>query len=605
MTERCNSLRSTTLLSALSIGLYLIAAGLVIALVNAHVKEQALLEAEAKARMLLDRNLATHAYFSTTLKPRLFEWTAPFRSTDYFEPSWMSSTYAIRTAHRFFSELSNAGYYYKDAAINARSPENEADADEKAFLLDVNADPNLVIRQGVRTREGVPYLVVMRRGEVMEPACLQCHGDPADAPADLAREYGDVRSFGRQVGEVISVVSIRVPLAVAYAEAERITWQLSGLLLLPLGALFAIHFGLTRRWVLTPVIRLRDQARLIASAEQHLGEQVPLPFGRELCELTAAFNVLSTSLHDHREHLETRVHDRTVELTTANAQLQREIGERKLAEAQLQYMAADLQRSNADLERFAYVASHDLQEPLRMVTSFLQLLKGRLDGQLDEDADEFIGFAVDGARRMQLLINALLDYSRIGTQGAPLNPIDANTVMTDALWNLNLAITDAGADVTYDRLPTVLADPTQLTQLFQNLIGNAIKFRGAEPPCVHVSARALGSAEGGGEPGAWTAGGAEGQPTRPSTSSATESPLSPQAGFWLFSVRDNGIGIDPKDQSQIFGIFQRLHTRTEYPGTGIGLAVCQRIVERHGGRIWVESTPGEGSTFYFTLLASS
>jgi light-regulated signal transduction histidine kinase (bacteriophytochrome) len=222
-----------------------------------------------------------------------------------------------------------------------------------------------------------------------------------------------------------------------------------------------------------------------------------------------------------------------------------------------------------------------------MVASFVGLLAQRYRGRLDAEADDFIGFALDGVQRMERLINDLLEYSRVGTHGGPPRPTDANAALDTALWNLELAIRDAGAVIVRDPLPTVLADPIQLAQLFQNLIGNAIKFRGAEPPVVHVSAE-LRNLEHETENGAW-----------PTPRSALAAPQ------WVFAVRDNGIGIAPKDHERIFGIFQRLHTHEEYPGSGIGLAICQRIVERHGGRIWVESQPGEGSTFYFTLPAES
>lgn len=234
-------------------------------------------------------------------------------------------------------------------------------------------------------------------------------------------------------------------------------------------------------------------------------------------------------------------------------------------ESRVQQRTAALASSNTELEQFAYSASHDLQEPLRMISSYVSLLAQRYQGQLDEDADEFIEFAVDGARRMQQLIQDLLAYSRVGTRGKEFKSIDCNSVVDEVIANLAVVISEQGARVTHDELPHVVADRTQLLQLIQNLIGNALKFRTEDPPCVHISAEQSGAE-------------------------------------WVFSVKDNGIGIDPKHRDRIFAIFQRLHTRNEYPGTGIGLAICKRIVERHGGRIWVESEPGPGTTFRFALM---
>ncbi|MCI1280792.1 MAG: ATP-binding protein [Nitrospira sp.] len=234
------------------------------------------------------------------------------------------------------------------------------------------------------------------------------------------------------------------------------------------------------------------------------------------------------------------------------------------ARHKLEESVAELGRSNADLQQFAYVASHDLQEPLRMVSSYTQLIAKRYKGKLDADADEFIAFAVDGANRMQRLIQDLLAYSRVKTGGRQFEPTAMETVLKAALANLTNAVAESHAVITHDSLPAVMGDEKQLAQLFQNLLSNAVKFRGPQPLHIHISAKQAD-------------------------------------GEWLFSVRDNGIGIDPEYADRIFVIFQRLHTREEYPGTGIGLAICKKIVERHGGRMWVESERGKGATFYFTL----
>ena len=241
-----------------------------------------------------------------------------------------------------------------------------------------------------------------------------------------------------------------------------------------------------------------------------------------------------------------------------------DISERKQAQQELACKAEELARSNAELEQFAYVASHDLQEPLRMVASYTQLLARRYKGKLNAEADEFIGFAVDGANRMQQLIQDLLSYSRVTTKGQQLQPVDAKACCEAAIRNLQKSIEDAQAEVRVGPMPVISGDPTQMTQLFQNLIGNAIKYRNERKPEIHVGANSNGNK-------------------------------------WIFSVQDNGIGIEPQYFERIFQMFQRLHTRKEFSGTGIGLAVCRKIVQRHGGRIWVESQLGQGSNFLFTI----
>jgi signal transduction histidine kinase len=242
-----------------------------------------------------------------------------------------------------------------------------------------------------------------------------------------------------------------------------------------------------------------------------------------------------------------------------------DVTEQRRAEKQLAEHARELERSNSELEQFAYVASHDLQEPLRMVASYCQLLQRRYKGKLDDDADEFIGFAVEGATRMQRMINELLNYSRVGRKSAGFAPVACREAVEAALAGLAAAVEEAGATVTVGDLPTVVGEAALLQQLFQNLVGNALKFRrdGVAPEIT------IGAERG--------------------------------DGLWRFTVADNGIGIEAEYADRIFLLFQRLHERTKYPGTGIGLALCKKVVEHHGGRIWVESEPGKGSRFNFTI----
>ena len=244
-----------------------------------------------------------------------------------------------------------------------------------------------------------------------------------------------------------------------------------------------------------------------------------------------------------------------------------DITEQKRADQILAAKVQELARSNAELEQYAYIASHDLQEPLRMISSYTQLLKRRYSGRLDRNADEFIDYAIDGAHRMQELIQDLLALSRLGTRGGQFQPTSADEAVVKALSNLRASIVESAAEITREGLPNLVADSGQLVQLFQNLIGNAVKFRNGDAPRVHIQAKET-------------------------------------QAHWQFSVADNGIGMDPQFADRVFQIFQRLHSRDQYPGTGIGLALCKKIVERHGGTIWFDSAPGAGTTFYFTIPKS-
>jgi len=378
----------------------------------------------------------------------------------------------------------------------------------------------------------------------LRPGLTQLGNDIQVVEAEAARDIAVIRSGGslgpEDLLDLVKVDALRAKAAavgdeiglhirIAAADAQRSASDSTGLVLL--ASLIGIGLALAVAIVVTlgisrPLRRLRTSADRIAA-----GDRVEPGFTNRRDEIGSLSRAMTTMVRS------------------------------------LNQQADELKRSNADLEQFAYVASHDLQEPLRMVSGFTGLLKRRYGGKLDADADEYIEFAVGGANRMQALINDLLSYSRVGREEVAAKAIDTQVALDQALANLQTAIEERSAMVSCGQLPTVWANHGMLVRLFQNLIANALKFCKAERPIVRVQAE-------------------------------------PRGAEWVFSVADNGIGIDPQYQDRIFLIFQRLHKQSEYPGTGIGLAVCKRIVERNGGRIWLESEPGKGTTFFFTLPAT-
>jgi signal transduction histidine kinase len=394
---------------------------------------------------------------------------------------------------------------------------------------------------GVRSGDVVSHVLLSRAGDSIADAPLA--RAPLMLPALEGREgfvqCGDYRGTEvvaayRPVGHPGWGIAVKLDAAEADLPVARLRELVVALDVRILLAALVFSYLLAQRFT-RPVLELAATAKAVAAGDRQA--RVPVRSHDEIGVLARAFNHMSEELARSYDTLEQRVRDRTAELA----------------------------RSNAELEQFAYVASHDLQEPLRMVASYTQLLARRYKGKLDADADEFITYAVDGAMRMQGLINDLLAYSRLGREEILREPTDTRRIVDAALANLRAAVAETGAIVRLEGLPVVPADPKQLVQLFQNLIGNALKYRGDDrSPLVLVRALAAD-------------------------------------GEWLFTIEDNGIGIDPQFAERIFVIFQRLHSHKDYPGTGIGLAICKKIVERHGGRIWVESTPGAGSRFHFTI----
>ncbi|SNB47170.1 DUF3365 domain-containing protein [Geobacter sp. DSM 9736] len=324
-----------TLLYANAI-LFVIAAAAVFLTVQQVERRQALDEALQQGRLLLERNLAIHRYFADHLKPQVMHLLKQNPNEDFFDPTWMSSTFAVRSIDSLYQKISKSGYYYKECAINARSPSNEADAEERAFIESLNRDGSLMMTRGIRVFDGKPYFTIMHRGETMERNCLVCHNRPEQAPSGLVSRYGGTRSFGRHEGQVVSAISIRVPLASPLRHADRFALQLSLIILSILFTLFGINYLLVRRLVLRPLERLRTQAVLVSGDERHLGEEIPVPSGRELRETALAFNAMSASLCRSWNELESRVTQRTNELQSLNESLKLEAASHKKTAAALQ-----------------------------------------------------------------------------------------------------------------------------------------------------------------------------------------------------------------------------------------------------------------------------
>lgn len=336
---------------------------------KAHARD----EAQAKAMIMLDRNLAIHTYFTHQLKPVLFDTMPPDQESAHFEPVWMSSTYAVREMEKYYQSLTDKQYYYKECAINARSPENEADDFERAFIERLNRDPQLNEYAALRKIDGDPYFVVLRRGEVMAQSCLRCHSTPEVAPSGLVERYGPVRSFHRDEGEVISAISVRIPLGEAYAGVNRVSLTLSALfasaLVIAVGALAV--FG--KRWIFDPLHRIRTKAIKLSTQPEHLGERIDVSAGLELAVLTDAFNEMSLQLRRERDQLEARIEQRTEALNRSNINLRKEADERQRVITELEAAFKEIKTLRGILPICAYCKKiRDDQGYWKKIESYIQ-----------------------------------------------------------------------------------------------------------------------------------------------------------------------------------------------------------------------------------------
>jgi signal transduction histidine kinase len=420
-------------------------------------------------------------------------------------------------------------------------------------LNGLRATPNITTAFIYR-ENGSPYAGYWRDGTKASPP--QCLRD--SPPYRHVGQYVEICQKIELRGKTIGTIALRSDLSEAYARLQNYATIVGLAFLASLLVGLLISWGV-QRLVSSPILDLAKVARRV-SQEQNYALRAQTENRDEIGELFDRFNEMLRQIEQRNIELK----DAQTELQKHVTELQHEVVERRRAEETLAGITIELQRSNAELEQFAYVASHDLQEPLRLITGYSQLLAKRYHGRLDDTASEYIDFAVDGAKRMQELITDLLIYSRVGTRGKPYEAVDCELILVATLRSLTVAAEESSAKITHDPLPVIWGDAGQIGQLFQNLIGNSIKYCNTRAPEIHVSCQRDGD-------------------------------------YWRFAVRDNGIGIDPRYADRVFVIFQRLHSKDEYPGTGIGLALCKKIIERHGGRIWLESQPGQGSIFYFTI----
>ncbi|CCQ74662.1 DUF3365 domain-containing protein [Magnetospira sp. QH-2] len=428
--------------------------------------------------------------------------------------------HSISRISKDFKDWDRSGVSFNNVSDNPRNKNNLADGVEMAAIEFFRAN-----------RDAEKRLTTYRSGQEsyfhysspiwVEEYCLKCHGRKQDAPPAIQLSYNN--AFDMKAGDLRGIVSIKIPAGDLNEKIWHTVKQDIAVHLLVFIGLFTIIILTVRRFLTRPAIKLSEG--LDAVAQGNLSYRIGGLEG-EFAQIGDRFN---------------------------------QMGE------QLAKTNNELKRSNEELSQFAYVSSHDLREPLRMVTSYVQLLERKCHSVLDDEGRQYIGYAVDGALRMDSLINDLLEFSRVESKGQRPTEVESTDVVMEVLENLHTLIDESNGRVTFEGLPRISADSAQMIQLFQNLISNALKYgRPDVPPEIHI----VGQTE---------------------------------QGLTTFSVIDNGIGIDPRYQDKIFVIFQRLHAREEFSGTGIGLAICKRIVERHGGTIWVESTPGEGSTFHFTL----
>ncbi|MDW7675653.1 MAG: DUF3365 domain-containing protein [Bacillota bacterium] len=531
-----------------------------IIITNIFMKHLAYEEAYSKMEIMLARTNAIHQFINEDARPVIIEMINQYEiPSSFFKPEIMASSYAVREINNYFINNIDTAYYFKEISINPRNPANDANDFEKQILQQFNENRTITEYKSVETVDGKKVFRYIKRGEILEKACMQCHSIPALAPKNLLDVYGDERGFNKSIGDVVSAQSVMIPLDDAYATANRLSIVFG---IITLCFMTAVGLGLSKflnSQIFNRVDRVKIHFEKVTKGQLNINNEMIDSADDEIADLVNYYNGMAKAISQHETKLQQEKNSLKEKVDSQTASL-------KAKNEQMEHYANELKRSNEELREFTSVASHDLQEPLRKVVAFSERLRRGYAHVLDEKGIDYLERMEKATIRMQSLIDNLLKLSRINSSHEPFDTIDLQMVVEEVVGDLQERIDQTGGQVILGQLPTLKADKLQMRQLFQNLISNSLKYhKNGRSPIVSVN------------------------------SSETDNET------WEITVTDNGIGFNEEHTERIFKPFNRLHGRNEYEGSGMGLAICKKVVERHSGSITAKSTIGEGSTFIIKL----